>query len=336
MRHRRRTIAAAYALVALVLAGCSAAVADGVPAAVQPDASVPEAETDLPEVEPFVRAPGPLEEIMAAIGDPFVLPPDLPRAERQARFVQTIREFDASVARCMHEQGFDFEVNPDPAFESERLVRDDVVPGTREFVLEFGLGITNPAFYMITEGSDVDPNADLLAEMSDAHRDAWTEALHGDPSDPDNPGCWTASQYVWTGMTAAPDHEFAGLADEVNAFFLRIGNTHDHGGSPVEEEWSACMVALGHPAHHNPTALRHAMENEYGTRPADLAEFARREFAAAADSLRCEVQVDLHLRSQDWQHERQAEFVEQHRAELEAWLAHAQAQRGEVEAEAEA
>ncbi len=331
MRHRRRTIAAAYALVALVLAGCSAAVADDDPGATAPAASAPEA-----EVERFLRTPGPLEEIMVAIGDPFLIPQDLPRAERQARFVQRIREFDASVARCMREQGFDFEVNPDPAFESERLVRDDVVPGTREFVLEFGLGITNPAFYMTTVGSDVDPNADLLAEMSDAHRDAWTEALHGDPSGPDNPGCYAASQYVWTGMTADPEHEFAGLAEEVNIFFARIGNTHDHGGNPVEEEWSACMVALGHPAHHNPTALRHAMENEYGTRPADLEEFARREFAAAADSLRCEVQVDLRQRSQDWQHEQEAAFLEQHRAELEAWLAHAQAQRAEAEAEAEA
>ena len=332
MRHRRFTLVLA-GLAALGLTGCSAG-ADGTvplddPAAEAPVVPEPEpapggAHADLPEAVPFVRTPGPLEEIMATIA-PRLLSADLPHEERDARFAQQARNREIYVAACMHAQGFDFVPNPDPVIALDRAVRDDIEPGTREFVLDFGLSITNPAWYVEITGSDGDPNEELLATMSDAHREAWDRALHGDADVQGDWGCWGAGNQAFQGGELFPAEEFAGLADEANALLTHLDHTHQGGGNPIEDEWSACMVAAGHRAFHSPTALRHAMEAEFFGGVADLQEFAAREFAAAKDSFRCEVQVDLHERSQEWQHERQAEFVEQHRAELEAWLLHATA-----------
>ena len=325
MRHRRPAFAAAVCAT-LVLVGCSAD-ADGAepeeaPAAEAATEAIPEpaaVAADLPEAPPFERVAGPLTAIMTTLL-PHAMQAEMTDAERDARFEQMVRTSDELIAACMHEQGFEFIPHPDPHFVRERAVRDDIVWGSREFVLEFAFGVTNPPTVAEEVGNPVHPNEALLEAMSDAHREEWNRALHGDGAE--NPGCFMAGGAAWSPDAAPIPDEFAGLNREASELLGWLGNTHSFGGNPIEEEWSACMVDLGHEAFHNPTALRHSLEDEFDAGVADLEQFAAREFALAADSFRCEVEVDLRRRSQEWEHEQEAAFVEEHRAELEAWLLH--------------
>jgi len=174
-------------------------------------------------------------------------------------------------------------------------------------------------------------------------------------------GC---SGSAWERLSSADVEEFAAIRAEVERFNQSIF----HGSFPalvdLNHEWANCMASLGYPGQQSPAIMLQNMMDEWRAisdnnniiaswdwetypdgplgfyvaedgewrveAPADGAEadFAEREILLAVAEIDCREQIDFETRRTDIEHRLQSEFVDQHRNELEAWAAYAEARRG--------
>lgn len=345
-RSRTRTRAAMSALAAatLLLAACSPA--DG--AAASDD-----------------WVPGPLDEFQSRIWG-FALDPTQQETqqEAQARMDAESRRVEELTAACMAEYGFTYIPRDDAGgsvFFGDEL---ETQWGTREFAETYGFGIANdPWAALHSQPVDepvewFDPNQETVDAMSDAERDAWQEALWGPPQED---GEWDPMQAGCSGRAQAEvfnfgtdDHEFSALQDEMNTMWERM--QADPRITTVNADWAACMADAGHPGLTGSHELSSSLWDEWRAvqmwdvheeivenwdwdaepmgptdmpeaDPAEIAAFGEREIALAVADFDCRRAVDFDAVQQDVNHDHQQRFVDQHRDELEAWAAHAEARR---------
>lgn len=184
------------------------------------------------------------------------------------------------VAACMAEEGFAYEPRTLPAGDEDGT--SELAPD--EFASEFGFGFTT------LEGDGAsraetpeDPNEAKVAEMSEAERAAWDEALWGPAPEPgvdggpaEQPevgGCFDAA----TEEVHGPDTYDADAAEAFEPLMEEIGSLHDQvrrDPRVVEsrEAYGACMADAGHPGH--------SLDGEDGPRPQE-AVIERLEAVAA-------------------------------------------------------
>ena len=166
-----------------------------------------------------------------------------------------LTEMEDLVAVCMAEQGFEYTPVDYSGLEVDLSAGLDLVYGSEDFAQQFGYGITTDPF---TSGGEevTDPNAEYVAAMSDAERDAYLTALHGEGwADPD-PADETVEGYDWQTAgcsgraqhevvaTGIEDEQFAALQEEM----LRMAEEAD--GDPrlaqANTDWAACMLDAGY------------------------------------------------------------------------------------------
>jgi len=341
-RTLRATVAsAALAASALLLGACATEVADAA------------------ELE---WAPGPLDEYQARI---FGFSHGESDEDIRARWDADIAHQENLIAACMAEQGFEY--IPDVGATTLVTPTATIDWDSREFAERYGFGISTDwqaeFLEQATAPADrVDPNAEIVARMSDSERDAWRYALQGEPQfddwDPARAGCFGQAMLA-TSTLAGSDHQFSALEREMLTHGDRV--QADPRVVQMNEAWSSCLIDAGFTGFANPGEMSRTLWDEWDAMnvwgnadlqaaladwdwqanpdgpaefqemlqagPADKSAFTEREIALAVASWECNAAVNRTAIEREVDLELQAQFVEQHGAELEAWAQHEEARR---------
>ena len=202
-----------------------------------------------------------------------------------------------------------------------------------------------------------DPNQEYRDSMSESEQIAYDEALWGPPQDyveGEEPteydwttgGCYGAAQHeVYEG--GETNTEYADLEDEINTFWETVQN--DSRMTELNASWSSCMADAGYDGLTEVTLAQDGLYTEYSelqgwddpeyaalseswdweAKPegppapeideAALAAFTKKEIAQAVADTTCQQDLDYTAEQMRIDHELQQDFVDQHRAELQAW-----------------
>ena len=233
---------------------------------------------------------------------------------------QQQRHMQDAVAECMHEDGFEY-VPRIPEQDSAAPADDLPEWGTREFAEGYGYGITTLGDLAGPEPAD--PNADLLASMSEEGRAEWETALYGAPSTDAEPaigsaGCLGEAQREVYGGGLLGDPRFLELSAELAPLYEAVDV--DPRVVAVTAEWSICMGDAGHEVA-SPgeavselyTDLEHALEIGEEA-PAALTQ---REVLVATADHDCQAETGLAATRAEVERELEEQFVADHRTELE-------------------
>lgn len=278
----------------------------------------------------------------------------LPGAARfdPAAFRRESRAHEEAIARCMAAEGFDY-VPYVPNIQWSVVDGGVAVltPGggelpdlpPDEFAAQYGYGISTRQPQDV-EAADVDPNAAIVDAMSVPERVAYYQALFGAEQSLDSQGrpnaemvgdpdsCWEqAATEVWGGRggTVATDPvlaAFAPLLEQIAAIEDRIAA--DPRMTAATDAWSACMADAGFPGYTDLNAPQSGVAQRarevMGTAldpaaadPDELAELQRFEIAIATADEACRAGYGEVYRQV--RHDLEAQFVEQHRTELEQY-----------------
>jgi hypothetical protein len=330
--HVRSALAplSAVAAVVLLLSGCSGS--DG-------DAG---GTTDAAEQT------SPLSEYLDA-----VYGGDLSPEEQERQFAEEQARVEELVARCMQDQGFEYT----PQTASDTFVSSSDVeyePDDRDWVAQYGYGAVNSPFNEepVPEEEYVDPNADYVASLSESEQQAFYEALSGPVPDEDELAEGGSYEYDWTtaGCQGAAQHEVSGedlsQSEEFKPLFeaideLYTGMTSWPGMTELDGEWATCMEAAGHGGHATQADAQNSVYEELNGIYEDVATseegtptgepdqaaldaLAEREVELALADLDCREEVDYRDRSTEITREVEEQFIDDHRAELDALVAAAE------------
>lgn len=255
--------------------------------------------------------------------------------ERVARMDRAMQE---SIAACMAEAGFEYRIDLGSLISVE--VED---AGTRERAAEWGWGLTtqDPASTTVVSPSD-DPNAELLASMSPAELEAWEAAFLGDPTEASGDEDW-AEHAGCQGQAYLELQAAGGLADptyEALAAEIERIDTEVVPGDPdvaeADAEYVGCMADAGYAGLTDGRAtaewwfaeVQSRMDELGGGGPgieSSVVDAANREWAAEERALAvadwdCRDEVGYDAVVARVRNAAQAEYVDAHRDELDAWV----------------
>lgn len=276
------------------------------------------AATDTPD--PADAGRGPLEEYLGYYG--FATTPE----ELLAQVVWQ----QEHIAACMAKEGFEFtpQVPPLDAIEYEGL--DPTEPGfAEEYGYGFWLGPREGVGGGFTYLTEVDVNLQRRDAMSDVEREAYDTALQGHVVEEDASGTVVREGGCLDRLydPAGPDAAYlAGVRDEARAFLEAMPD--DARFDDLNAAWAACMAEAGY-AYASPDAARAEFADEVAAEAADgvwperevIQERAGRERRVAVADRACQEEMDWQERHQAIAVELQQEYVDAHRADLDALAA---------------
>lgn len=270
-----------------------------------------------------------------------------------AEFQRESRAHEEAIARCMAAEGFEY-VPYVPNIQWTVVEGGGLAvlaPGggqlpdlpQDEFAAQYGYGLSTRE-PQDEELDDVDPNSAIVDAMSVAERVAYHQALLGVEQSLDAQGrpnaemvgdpesCWEqAATEVWGDRGAAIDTDpvlaaFSPLLDQIGAIEERIAA--DPRMVAANEAWSACMSDAGFPGYTDLNApqtdvaqrAREVMGTAFDPTladPGELAELQRFEIAIATADDAC--RDGYGETYQQVRYDIEAQFVEQHRTELEQY-----------------
>ena len=328
--HIRRASAplSALALLALLLSGCSGSDGDDKGAS-----SAAEEESPLAEY------------FNAAYGG------DLSPEEQEEKFAEEQRQTEELVAQCMQEEGFEYTPATDTGTSFASGDDTEWQPDDRKWVAQYGYGAVNSPFSEEPppEEEFVDPNADYVASLSESEQMAFYEALHGPQPDEEEMSEGGEMEYDWTqaGCMGAAQHEVAGedpsQSEEFRPLFEAIDALYADqatwpGMAELDAEWASCMEDAGHGGHANPMEAQNSIYDELNKvyEDVDMSEeptapvepdqaamdaIAEREVELALADLDCREETDYRERHAEITREVEQQFVDDHKAELDAMIA---------------
>lgn len=184
-------------------------------------------------------------------------------------------------------------------------------------------------------------NAEYVAALSPVEREAYSAALEGDQPEPE-PGKEAEWTYAWeqNGCTGQATYEvylggavgeqFAALKDEASAVWGQA--MADPAAVAARAAWDVCLVDAGYPRFverfdaedwisEQANALQAGPDGEWvPTDPEALADLRQTEIDLALADLDCQEATDVERIERETYLEYQQEFVDAHRAELDAWV----------------
>lgn len=279
----------------------------------------------------------------------------------QAKADEQNREVEELVAACMAEEGFDYtpqENNGGTVVSSDDF--DGPEWDSLEFAEQYGYGATTDPYGMQAaqetappeETEWVDANADYVASMSETEQAAYQDALWGPQStqeyDEDSEvaqeyswedaGCYGAAQHQVYDAGASTGEDFQPLMDEMNKIYENLAT--NPAMTELDSTWSTCMADAGYPGLATPSDAQNSIYDKsnalYGNEdwdweanpdgppaPSDeaLAEVTKLEIATAVADWHCKDDLDYTAKAQEVQFGLEQDFVDQHKAELDAWVA---------------
>ena len=225
-------------------------------------------------------------------------------------------------------------------------------PDDREWVAQYGYGAVNSPFSEEPppEEEYLDPNADYVASLSESEQTAFYEALYGPMPDEDEmaeggeveydwaqAGCQGAAQHEVAGEDLSQSEEFKPLFDAINELYVDMASWP--GMAELDAEWATCMEDAGHGGHANPMEAQNSMYEEMNKLWEDLDmsadpsaapvepdqaamdEIAEREVELALADLDCREEIDYRDRHAEITREVEQQFIDDHKAELDAMVA---------------
>lgn len=249
------------------------------------------------------------------------------------------RRSEEIIARCMADEGFEY--TPRVTYGQDATSPDDDLPAwdSLEFAQFHGYGITT--FDDLPGATDptgvVDPDQEYLDAMSEAEREAYDLALSGtavepDPDDPDAVGDWTTGGCQGEAMHAIDeqeeawvDEDFVALQDERIALYETLAT--DPEVVAAGGRWSDCMADAGY-VYETPgdaatsiiEASNRLLQSGQST-TAKVGELRDLEIATAVADVTCQDEVGYADARETVRLRLEQEFVDTHRAELDAWVA---------------
>jgi hypothetical protein len=177
-------------------------------------------------------------------------------AGEEARLQARLRQTESLIADCMAREGFVYRPVEFPVSGGVVAAPDAEIPRA-EYVRRYGFGMTRwldePEEMAEPPAEWEDPNAEILAGLSDAERTAYLTALHGHAPVTDGPdgsldyvpaapgGCSAEAHQVVYG---AAEKVWQELSDEFDALNQRIES--DPRIAESMTAWSSCMRAAGY------------------------------------------------------------------------------------------
>jgi hypothetical protein len=267
---------------------------------------------------------------------------------------EMVQKREELIAQCMLDAGFNY--IPDLNSRNGRATMDQAAPTDREWVAQYGYGIVSGHHAAdLMEREDVDPNEEYLKTLTEAERTAFEIALNGplDNPMPETPpgqleipreamhewilslGCSgpaTIASQEGNPLFIRDQDEFIPLFDAHSAMLRELERRPEF--VTINQDWSNCMADAGFPWLPNVSAARVGilleeamLRMDMGTEPSPIrTELQEREIATALADIDCRESINLTQRRNALTFELETQFVNDHRAALEAYRA-AQEQR---------
>lgn len=295
----------------------------------------------------------PLEKYLSAIWGG-----NLSQEEQEAQWAEQQKKVEELVAECMTEQGFEYIPNVNNGSVS---YGSDVewLPDDRAWVEKWGYGAAEyPGQDDVPQEPTeeyIDPNQEYVSSLSESEQNAFYEALYGvgpteeEMNDPDyeydwtTAGCYGPAQQEGMGgaQQLYESEEFAPLFDSINTFYEEMAA--NPGFADLDAEWVACMDEAGYPGFVQQYDAQNSIydklnavwenqsysetgptEAEQEEIDAQIKEIGVEERKLALADLDCREKTDYREQQKKLQFEAEQEFVDQHKAELEALKAAAE------------
>jgi len=274
-----------------------------------------------PDASVDPNAPGPLDALLGISSYGGV---------SAQQYVEQVTTQENAIAACMREQGFEY--SPRVPAVADVTMSVGPVRGTLEFAEEGGYGV----WTSVHEGGalswslEVDPNWASRQAMGDEERAAYDDALGGpvversaDDSVLREGGCTDQAR---ADPLSSTDQALQAIQDEVIAF----QETRDDAAqfAALDAEWSSCMSDEGYrftSPHAAEQSFQAAAADWYAADPPvppdDLADRADVERATAVADWHCREGISYAARHKVIADQVEQEFIDTHRAELDALVA---------------
>lgn len=158
---------------------------------------------------------------------------------------------EEEIARCMKSRGFDYRPKDSRSGDVLRGAEFDrsITEGSREFAEIYGYGHTPvpgtrvpPGFVSSTYD---DPNADMIAAMSEAGRKAYVISLYGDDAETvESDSCVGMANELPAVKNPSTDETWVGLRDDYEAGLDGATVTPEVGAATAV--WRECMAGAGY------------------------------------------------------------------------------------------
>ena len=301
----RSAVAAAAAVGFVVLAACTAGGAEPTPSGT-------------------AGALGPLEQLLGSAAGGSI---DVTAPDAATQWIAHLAKQENLIAACMNAEGFDY-VPEVPAVDDVKITTEGLDRASREYALQYGFGIAHqPAEVGEVAVAAGTAGANWIARqaMSEAERDAWDTALSGPVTKREVDAQGSESVTRSGGCRDLVSDGGYPVADAANDFLASMAQ--DGAFDELDNEWSACMHESGF-EHESPTAANNAFSDEYvamlddhSLENDDVAGLAEREIDVAVASWDCKAETDYEARFRAIRDQVQQAWIDEHRAELDEWLA---------------
>ena len=264
--------------------------------------------------------------------------------EEQARADEKERE--ELISLCMTEQGFEYI----PAVQSTSFTSSGAewLPDDEEWVSQYGYAMVNYPGSDDTAPVDeyVDPNAEYVGSLSESEQQAFYEALNGPPIpeeelsadmeyqyDWTTAGCYGEAQHAMEGEDPTQSDEHKPLFDAMSELYTQVESAPELAN--LNAAWASCMSNAGQPGFTTQADAQNSMSEKYNAlwesqtseeAPSETVTdaLAEDEIELALVDLDCREQTDYREKHSELQVELEQQFVDEHKAELEALKADAE------------
>ena len=271
------------------------------------------------------------------------------------------------IAQCMHEAGFEYTPNPAVITPTPETSADSIWrPDDRAWVEEFGYAAIVSPWTDLGRGEELgeaavanipqDPNQEFMNSLSETERQAYINALWGEPIEISMEedanltmedrfammGCWGFAQGQL--QTARPSDlvasdEFAPLFEAMSEMYNSVYQRPEW--IEIDRDWANCMADRGHPGINNQNEAQQGIFDDLNafwqqwdweanpqaptisTSP-ELAAIHQRELAMAITDFECREAVNYRQRQNDVMTTVEQQFINDHRATLDALVAAAE------------
>lgn len=287
----------------------------GVATAIASCSPSPPASSSVPAPTPSATRPdrGPLWELINfTVGGVDAWSPDA-----GAGFIAYVSGVEARIADCMAEEGFDY---APMVFSNPRVNLSGPSPQSREFAETYGFGIAKPppdggSYGFVTADIDSTANVAAYSTMTTEQRAAWDDALQGVVTEQftDAQGVTHRSRTggCWDVGYGGGDPVFTEATSLLGSLDPQADDTDLGWFDDINRDWSSCMRAEGY-AYASPGEAREAVRV---AQPG-----ADEEIRIAVASWDCQAQTNYPERRSEISNRVQQEWIDDHQAELDAWV----------------